>query len=178
MICPACNKGTLKPTKIVAGLPAMCCNKCGGYLLSMLSYRMWVEDNPQLIAIQQKIEELDETAKTIICPKCQKLMSKYRISSETQNKLDSCGNCGELWVDHGEWELLLSLGLIDKVSSILSQPWQSSVRQQENEAAYELRHETIMGEDGYSKIRVFRDWANQHPHKDVIKNYVARVENK
>ncbi len=178
MICPSCKHGMLKPTKIAAGLPAMCCNKCGGYLLSMLSYRMWIEDNPQLAEQQQKTEELGETSKTIICPKCQRLMTKYRISNETQNKLDSCGNCAELWIDTGEWALLLSLGLVDKISSILSQPWQSGVRQQENEAAYELRHEAIMGEEEYSKVRTFRDWANQHPHKLVIKNYVARVESK
>jgi len=175
MNCPSCKHGVLKPTKIVAGLPALSCGSCGGYLLSMLSYRVWVENNPQLADMDVEIEALNETSKPIICPKCQKLMTKYRISSETQNKLDSCGNCGELWIDNGEWKLLFSLGVAGKLSSVLSQSWQLEIRNQDNEAAYESRYEQLLGSDEYAKLRQFRGWANKHQHKLEIKNYVARI---
>jgi len=176
MKCPTCIHGVLKPTKIVDELPALSCSSCNGYLVSMLSYRLWIENNPEISAEQVEIETVDETSKPVVCPKCQKLMSKYRISSKTQNKLDSCGNCGELWIDGGEWKLLLSLGVAGQLSSVLSQPWQSEIRHQENETAYELRHEQLLGNSEYVKLREFRDWANKHKHKLEIKNYVARIE--
>ncbi|MFC1750293.1 hypothetical protein ACFL2V_15950 [Pseudomonadota bacterium] len=129
MICPSCKEGTLLPRKIAEGLPALCCNHCNGQLISMLSYRMWVESQAEMPEASADIEPLSETANALACPKCQKLMSKYRISGHTANKLDSCGSCGELWADDGEWQLLHILGLTDKVSSILTQPWQHAIKQ-------------------------------------------------
>jgi len=175
MNCPACKHGVLEPVKITEGLPALACNRCNGFLLSMLSYRVWTESNPQLSESQVEIEEADETSKPVICPKCQKLMTKYRISRKAQNKLDSCGNCGELWIDDGEWKLLLSLGVAGKLSSILSHPWQLHIKQKENDEAYESRYEQLLGSEEYTKLKEFRDWANSHISSQKIKNYVARI---
>jgi len=177
MICPSCKKGPLRPTKLEESLPALSCTQCHGFLLSMLSYRMWVESNPNSVnqTHDHEIEELNDSSKAMTCPKCQKFMSKYRISGETLNKLDSCGNCGELWIDNGEWQLLQSLGLINKLSSILSDPWQSNIRKQDHESSYESRYEKLLGEKEYSKIREFRDWLRKHKHIIEIKNYIARI---
>jgi len=175
MNCPSCKEGVLHPTLVTSGLPALCCNQCDGYLVSMLSYRVWIESNPQLPNEPTELTELDETSNAIACPKCKKLMTKFRVSGVTENRLDSCGNCGELWIDKGEWELLLLLGVANKVSSILSQPWQSNLKQQEHEKAYEARHEKLLGGSDYSKLKEFRDWANAHKHKLEIKNYIAKL---
>jgi len=175
MICPSCNKSPLRPTKINENLPALSCAKCNGYLLSMLSYRVWVEGSPEIPDSDVDIEELNDTSRAIICPKCQKMMSKYRISGEASNKLDSCGSCGELWIDSGEWDLLHSLGLVDKLSSILSQPWQNKIKHQENELSYESRYKNLLGNENYLKVKAFRDWLNDHKNKLEIKNYIARV---
>jgi len=176
MICPSCKKSPLMPTKIADGLAAVQCKKCSGYLMSMLSYRLWIEENPIQIKSDNKIEEATDTSNPIICPKCQKLMSKFRISGESKNKLDSCGNCGELWIDHGEWNLLQSLGLVGRISSILSQPWQNEIKQQENEVSYESRYENILGENSYTKVKEFRDWVNNHEQVNNIRNYINRIK--
>ena len=175
MNCPSCKQGYLKPIKITDGLPAMACNQCQGYLLSMLSYRLWIENNPQLLKPESKLELLDETTQVVICPKCQVLMTKYRISGATQNKLDSCGNCGELWIDNGEWELLLSLGIAGRLSSILATPWQKNIHQQQSESNYEQRFKDLLGSEEYQKLRDFRDWIKQHKHQQELTSYMARI---
>ncbi len=178
MKCPSCSDGVLSPTALEPGLPALSCGRCGGVLLSMLSYRMWLEQRGKDAGSGAKAqpEEVSDTTRAISCPKCHKLMSKFRIDADNANRLDSCGYCGELWVDGGEWELLGSLDLTHNISSILSQPWQRQVARQEAEGAYEERLRVRLGEADYTRASEFRDWLRGHEEREAIMLYLARSE--
>ena len=101
-------------------------------------------------------------------------MTKYRISDKNENRLDSCGSCGELWIDDGEWELLVSLDLTNSISSILSQPWQTQIILREVDKKHEDNALEILGEADYLKVKDLKVWLSNHPEREVIMRYLLR----
>ncbi|MCU7843521.1 MAG: zf-TFIIB domain-containing protein [Candidatus Thiodiazotropha sp. (ex Monitilora ramsayi)] len=173
--CPSCSNGILKPTKLEPGLPALSCGKCSGVLISMLSYRAWLEESSyQNINPAKTSIEVDDTEHAMACPKCRNFMTKYRVSDKGINRLDSCGSCGELWIDSGEWELLASLNLTKSISSILSQPWQKQIALREADKKNEQKVLGVLGEQDYLKVKDLKGWLSSHPEKEVIMRYLLR----
>ena len=55
-------------------------------------------------------------------------MSKYRIRSDKNNRLDYCPHCEEIWLDEGEWELVEGLVASGEFTKVFTQAWQYAVR--------------------------------------------------
>ena len=49
-------------------------------------------------------------------------------SSDTDNFIDLCAACDDVWLDEGEWRLLRSLHPAGHLTQILTEPWQRHVR--------------------------------------------------
>ncbi len=168
--CPKCPTKVLSPTLLAAGLSAKGCRSCHGVLLDLLSYRAWsdlsgidtVDSNDKGSEV-----EVDDTRQAIVCPNCGALMTKYKISSEIDNKLDYCANCDEAWLDGSEWAQLADMGLRMNLGTIFTEPWQRRVRTDSAESNQEALRQEKYGED-YEKIIQFRDWLSAHPHREAI----------
>jgi hypothetical protein len=107
MKCPVCKNPDLRPTMIEDLLPSMGCDNCKGSLVSLLYYRHWAENHkPQYCAPSAVTEVPADTTNALHCPKCTRLMTKYRLSGTVGNRLDVCRSCDEAWLDGGEWQLL------------------------------------------------------------------------
>ncbi|MDH5653384.1 MAG: zf-TFIIB domain-containing protein [Gammaproteobacteria bacterium] len=175
MDCPACQSRSLSPAKVTSGLPGFACNRCGGSLIELLAYRMWAEQQP---ASQTPRAEMSaappDTTKALVCPKCSKLMAKYRIDAQGENHIDLCGNCGRFWLDGGEWGLLESLNLQTGMTAIFNAPWQASIRKGDAQHLVEARFQQELGAEAYQQARVFRDWLNKQPDKQRLLDYLAR----
>ncbi len=68
-----------------------------------------------------------DTKDALLCGKCQHVMTKFRVSADTENKIDFCLSCDEVWLDSGEWELIEALVGSGELSKITTQPWQYRV---------------------------------------------------
>jgi len=176
MNCPFCKNHSLKPIKLADDLPAECCSHCHGALVSLLSYRIWLERHP--VAAQVATErhpnicvEPADTSHALICPKCSGIMSKYRIAAETENKIDLCVRCNEVWLDNGEWELIKFLELSDKLPQIFYDSWQKQIRQTQNHALKEEKFKEILGED-YDEIVRIKDWIKAHEQRRTLLDYL------
>lgn len=175
MQCPSCKKSSLKPAKLEDGLPGYTCSECEGFLIDILSYRQWIESKPEAQQSKKsKIENVEDSRNAILCPKCSKIMTKYRMSGEVANKLDLCNDCGEIWLDGGEWQMLEQLDLASKIPQILSEPWQRSVRKEQLGQPVEKKFEATVGAVDYQKISEFRNWMLSHEKASEILNYLAR----
>src|SRR5688500_5931024 len=122
MKCPHCKTEDLKPTLIEEYLASMGCDRCHGSLVALLHYRHWAEtqkptradpgadaaDPPARVA---EMPDATDTTSAIACPKCSRLMLKYKISGAVANRVDVCSSCDEAWLDGGEWQLLEALEL-------------------------------------------------------------------
>lgn len=179
MKCPICKTAGLRATKLEAGLPAMGCPQCSGALISLLYYRDWAERNPSpdhvpLENIQ--LEEVSDNHAGLACPKCSRIMSKFRITGDVSNRIDYCASCDEAWLDGGEWELIKSLEFGSSIPKVLTDQWQRHVRSEVSEKKWRDRLVAQAGEDVATKAQEFREWVMSHPSKLEILFYVAHEE--
>ena len=178
MKCPHCKTSDLKPTMIDEFLPAMGCGTCHGCLLSLLYYRHWAEtrkppqDEPRQGA--PAIETTDTTA-AITCPKCARVMAKYKLSGRISNRLDVCSTCDEAWLDGGEWELLESLQLSHKIPTIFTDAWQRRIRRELTEETRRGILTRMIGPEGTAKVEEFRSWLAKCAHRSHIMTYLYRT---
>ncbi|MBV1920402.1 MAG: zf-TFIIB domain-containing protein, partial [Pseudomonadales bacterium] len=105
MDCPKCKTVHLRATKLEQGLSAMGCSNCGGAVISLLYYRDWLERSAAIVDEDtfepSKMVEVDESHSALTCPKCKKIMSKYKVSGDSNSRLDLCASCDEVWLDGG-----------------------------------------------------------------------------
>ena len=176
MQCPTCNNQTLTPTKLERGLPALSCKKCNGILLSILSYREWLEREPQFTRTTEQLAPIKTTSTKLVikCTKCRKLMTKYKVSADLDNQIDLCLDCADVWFDNGEWELLGQLGLQDHFTTIFNPPWQIKIREEKFKKQYLLEIKNQIGEEDFTQASEFKTWLNAHPHRNDILHFLSK----
>jgi len=89
-------------------------------------------------------------------------MTKYRLSSSVDNKLDYCANCDVAWLDDGEWGQLDNMGLRMNLGTVFTQPWQRRVREDQVKQLRNLSLQEKFGQD-FSRLSEFRSWLLAHP---------------
>ena len=189
MKCPRCKTEDLKPTLIEEYLASMGCDSCHGSLVALLHYRHWAETQkpapsdaspaaagrspPARVA---ETPDATDTTSAIACPKCDRLMLKYKISGAVANRVDVCSSCDEAWLDGGEWQLLEALELDHKMPSIFTDAWQRRILR---EAVGDTRREVLkrdIGEQALARVEEFKAWLAQSGHKPEILTYLYRTE--
>jgi len=176
MHCPNCSNQALSPTKLEHGLPAMSCKQCQGLLLSILSYRDWLDRQPEFTRVKNTYSpiEADNTRRVISCTKCRKLMTKYKVSAEHDNQIDLCLDCADVWFDNGEWELLGQLGLQDHFTTVFNTPWQTKIREEKFQQQYLTDLQDQLGEEDFSQAFNFKEWLATHQYKDDILHFLRK----
>jgi len=173
--CPSCSHSGLKHTLISDTLAVHMCPNCEGLLVSLVAYRRWREtDHPSHEPDQPPINvSVDDSKDAIACGKCRALMTKYRISADSPNRIDYCAGCEDIWLDEGEWNLVEVLAGSDHLNTILTQPWQRKIVNESVEKMKQERLKARLGSD-YEKVVELNDWLAGHTSRDVILTYLRR----
>jgi Zn-finger nucleic acid-binding protein len=177
MKCPKCKTPDLKATRIEEGLPAAGCPSCSGALVSLLYYRDWAErhqSEPMDVAHAKVADDVQDTSVAIMCPKCARLMMKYKISGLVSNRLDVCISCDEAWLDGGEWALLKALELASKMPSIFTDAWQRNIRRQVAEGTRRSILTRLIGAPNVERVEEIRKWLDGKPFKKDVLAYLYR----
>jgi Zn-finger nucleic acid-binding protein len=178
MKCPRCKTPDLKPTLIEEYLPAMGCESCHGSLVSLLYYRHWAETQklaaPADTAAEAGPVATSDTIGAVICPKCARVMAKYKLTGTVANRVDVCSTCDEAWLDQGEWELLEALQLSRELPAILTEAWQRRIRREQSEGTRRDILTRMIGEEGTSRVEEFRAWLARNQHKSHVLAYLYR----
>ena len=180
MQCPRCKTPDLKPTLIEEYLPAMGCETCHGSLVSLLYYRHWAETqklastNEAAADVRPGPVATSDTTTAIICPKCARVMQKYKLTGTVANRVDVCATCDEAWLDGGEWELLEALQLSHELPAILTDSWQRRIRHEQSEGTRRSILVRMIGEDGTSRVEEFKRWLGKNQHKSHVLAYLYR----
>ncbi len=177
--CPKCKTGELEPTQPAPGLAARKCDQCQGLLLDLLSYRDWRERLPGAPTFADNQHALadvpaahgGDAKKALLCPRCQRLMTKYRVSSEQDNRLDFCVHCADVWLDTGELSLLDTPSLAGDLGRIFTRPWQNSIREDRTAQMRQDHLAEHLGAD-LAKVQSFASWLADHPERDRILAYL------
>ncbi len=175
MQCPSCSSSTLRPIKLHSRLAARQCGKCNGVLIDLLNYREWAEvfneGEPADIPV---LDEVNDTTKALACPKCSRIMLKFRITGSTSNRVDVCSSCDEAWLDKGEWELLGSLRIQHKLNAVFTEPWQRNIREETANRAQEKKFKELLGSEEYEKLVRIKKWVSKHPNKADLVRYILK----
>jgi Zn-finger nucleic acid-binding protein len=99
-------------------------------------------------------------------------MTKYRISSGQNNRLDLCANCDEVWLDRGEWDLLKSLNLGAEMPKVFTEEWQRKIRKKVSEESRRQRFVGILGEDVVGEADKISSWLKDSPQRTQILQYL------
>lgn len=172
MRCTRCHQGELEPASLEQDFPVMTCNACGGHWIHLDDYFQWQEKQPPMNAVVDEIgvevdaieETQQENADVMLCPESGAIMIKYRITSDTEHKLDWSEK--GIWLDKGEWALMKTKGVADKLNQIFSEQWQSRIRKRTQRNTIEARYEKQFGTEAYSRLKLVRSWLEEQNDED------------
>ena len=100
-------------------------------------------------------------------------MTKYRISADTQHRLDLSSTANAIWLDKGEWDLLKKKGLAAKLSEIFTEHWQKEIVDTQSAKMMEELYQRKFG-DQYEKIKTFKNMMdNMQDSSEVIAYLLA-----
>ena len=173
MNCYNCPSYPLKPIKLEHDLPARECHRCGGLHIDLLSYRSWRDSRDHNNTNQPAPSvEPSDNGKALVCRQCSKLMLKYKISTDHDNYVDLCTTCDDAWLDGGEWQLLKHLDIQDKLTHIMTEPWQRKLQEKEFEKFQQEKLLEVFGAKDLERVREFAEWVAQHEKRTDILNYL------
>jgi len=174
MKCTSCNEGELTPGFIDNLFRAHVCNNCGGNWVLIEDFLSWKEKNPEYqFADNVKYgEELGESTKALLCPVTGALMSKFRMSSKTNHRVDYSFSVGGIWLDKGEWELLKGEGIAGSLNTLVTQSWQKNVRAETAKDNFADIYAEKFGSESYDKIKEVRQWLQSQPQKADLRAYM------
>lgn len=175
MKCTACKKGTLSPSFIDGLFRAHTCSHCSGDWILIEDYVTWRERHSDYeFAKDIHFEEVPalEKKEAILCPITHTIMRKFKISASNSHRLDYSSAIGGLWLDKGEWELLIREGLAGSLNALVTDSWQRKIRQTSAKEHLTDIYRDRFGEEVYKQVKEMRDWLHSQPHKADLRAYL------
>lgn len=183
--CPEC-KGearALFEEVLPNGLRGQRCPQCLGVWVRGEHYYAWLD----LTAEQRKAGHAESAAsgvkpdvtenragKARLCPECGRMMTRYEVGNGADFMIGRCSNCAGVWLDAGEFEALVALGLVDKLHFVASTAWQADLMRIRQQEAYENLLLDKLGEADMAEARRVKAWADKHAHRAEILAYLSK----
>ena len=67
-----------------------------------------------------------------------------------------------------KWSILKAQELHTRVHTIFTDEWQLEIKRREAEEKEEAYRTRVIGEEGYGRLKEFREWVSSHPHRHLI----------
>lgn len=181
MDCPKCAS-ELENGIIGDLLLTKYCRKCKGEWIAGDNYQDWRDKHPgpppdpSAIAknYHMHYHPSDFDTTTGPCPECGRLLARGKILLREPFYLEHCLNCGGIWCDRGEWEILEQLALHHNIPQLFSGVWQAKARASHMS---ELERQAVIDKVGVDlSQRVFElaDILVKHPNGDFAAAYLLR----
>lgn len=183
MQSPKAKNVTLVDRTLDENLPGKECPQTGGVWISGEDYQNWVEqqNSPEidLEELTHRLREVNVTpsesdTKAALCPQCSRFLSRSRIETQPAFYLERCPQCGGIWCDRGEWEILGQLGVRSQIEVLCSGEWQARLR--EKQQSDRQRQATIdkLGEELATQVFKLAEALKNHPNGDFGVAYLMR----
>ena len=180
MRCPKDRQADLTSFSLEKGLKAEHCPTCQGNWIPVESYETWREpqrhpgDVPLPKTLEIDFEPSPFDARAALCPECSCYLARAKVGISHPFYVERCPNCGGIWCDRGEWEVLRELGLYTAIEQLFSNEWQGRVR--EMSQTEQERRATInkLGEDLAKQLFELADRLENHPNGDFGVAYLMR----
>jgi Zn-finger nucleic acid-binding protein len=180
--CPKDRDQEMEPGSLAHGPAAYHCPECEGNWISSVDYEDWREagtvPHPAQVTVTAPLGEsfapaLNDT-RASLCPECQHYLSRVRVGMGRSFYVERCSNCGGIWCDRGEWNILHQWNLSRLIDRLFTPEWQERVRQEE--WAIQERQALIdkIGDDLAQDIFKLAKKLETHPNGDFAVAYLMR----
>ncbi|MBD2577597.1 zf-TFIIB domain-containing protein [Oscillatoria sp. FACHB-1406] len=182
MRCPKCNKVDLTEGSLTPDLAVKECRECQGTWLPAENYQQWqtqqsispikAEAFNQNLDLKFSPSSLD--ARAALCPQCRRYLSRAKVNIKTSFFVDRCPQCGGIWCDAGEWDVLTQLGLSASIEQLFEPGWQAKV---EHYRSLNSERQTTIEKLGPTLAEAVFELADklaQHPEGDYAISYLMR----
>jgi Zn-finger nucleic acid-binding protein len=164
MICPACGNTHFQASRVEGGLPAEQCDSCKGVLVDLDRYRSWRKTMPQIAVADTTSEPVASDGAVRLCPKTGRIMARLKVDSHSPLRLDYSAAGQVVWLDAGEWETLVALGVHGQLDAIVSERWQAGLQAAASRERTEQAMQARFGAD-YAELARIRDWLAGQPNR-------------
>ena len=182
MQCPKC-KEPLTNSQLFGNLKVEACATCNGQWVEGDEYQQWRQAQTRATVDPIKVLRANLSAykvpaesdtKTGLCPQCQRILSRTRVSTEPFFYLEQCLSCNGVWFDRDEAAILQQLKLHDQIETLSSGTWQSQIRAaqmllNEKEAVIEK-----LGIDIAQQVFELAEILTEEPNGDFAVAYLMR----
>lgn len=180
MECPKDRGVELIDFVLSGGLAVKHCPTCTGNWLALDGYTLWQQQQPDVTVETLPVQvDLPYTpslldSRTALCPNCRGFLSRARVGSANPFYVERCPQCGGMWCDRGEWEVLQALGLHTIIDRLFSSDWQSRMREREFVTRERLALIDKLGSDLARQIFDLAEQLEKHPNGDFGVAYLMR----
>lgn len=147
---------------------------CGGAWLNFDDHLAWVNtasahrsakpsETPEPVA-----SEAADEGRAKRCPRCGRLLTRYRVSADHEFRLDRCASCAGIWFDAGEWELMKRVTPLARLQHLFNDTSQQRLAAELRRRQHEDRCRLILGEAAFGRVIEFRAWMRTQPHAATI----------
>lgn len=180
MNCPVCRSVILQPGELVSGLSSQRCHECQGNWLNSYELWDWMERQPKTGEAAAHppdfLPQTEEKPGARLCPECGRFLSKFRVGIGSGFALDRCGNCGGVWLDGKEWEVLQQHGLHTQFGRFFTAEWQRYITQAEKRKHLEKLYQERIGAEDFAELKRIKEWVRKHPKAADMLRYLADEE--
>jgi Zn-finger nucleic acid-binding protein len=178
MLCPICKDFVLVDEELLENLSAKSCPQCKGRWVQSFQYWKWLDAHGDTLTekpleCKADLQSADSPAGKL-CPECACFLRHSPVGHNVDFSLDRCNNCGGIWFDKNEWEILVSRNLHDETHFIFSAAWQRRIREEETKLTREQRIEKIVGTEDYKKLTEIATWIAANEHKNTMLSYLQQ----
>lgn len=158
------------------------CDSCKGTWIPSENYSAWQMRQPRQAATPDKMPnqlsvnfvQSPFDMKAALCPDCSRYLSRARVNLDPAFYVERCQNCGGVWCDHGEWDILTQLGLSTTIEQLFTSDWQNRVREKQQADQEKIATIEKLGPEIAEKIFALAEQLEKHPNGDFGVAYLMR----
>lgn len=179
MKCPVCKIEFGPIINLEKELKARECPHCAGVWIPGFNYIRYIDHSH---FHREDLEKIDlnslqsdhDTREAKICPDCGSIIERQKLNPVDTFAIERCGHCAGIWLDKGEWDVLKSHGLKKALFFIFSQTFQHFINQKGLEQSTEERYVSLLGQEGFDKLKGVKTWLQSHDYKNEILSYLMK----
>lgn len=182
MQCPKNKNMTLINGLLSDDLRVHHCPECQGNWIPPDEYDAWRSRQAQRLVpptyvtsyLADDFVPSPYDTKAGLCPECNRYLARAKVMVKNPFYVDRCPNCGGIWCDRDEWEVLEELGLHDTIEQLFSNEWQAKVRSVVH--ADKEREATVqkLGPEVAEMVFELAEVLEKHPNGDFGVAYLMR----
>lgn len=118
------------------------------------------------------MSDAEDTTRALLCPKCRRIMLKFKFDSDTDHGIDVCTHCEEVWLDEGEWHYLRVHDIHESLPTVFTDPWQRHLREARTRKVMQGEWRKKLGGPDFDETMRIHQWLTSHPKRASILSFL------